>query len=227
MQRSFSYSSADQQRNHRSSTAAGRHFPIQLVYNKSNDYYSSDTDSQHQTYRQRTSSTSSFSSTSSTGSASYRILPVRYSSVDRILPKLPTVTANERGINVRIHFDSPHHHHKHHHYRHHQHKHNVEKSERHHHRHMTEEYQRYGSCPALDRNNRSSSLLGPSNITYIETRSIVRGSSQDQLNINNHSNSTISHAHSVPKAPITHTHIKHIPLNTNILSTRVIREEEE
>ncbi|CAF4468439.1 unnamed protein product [Rotaria socialis] len=232
MQRSFSSSYADH-RQHlpRSSTTTCRYLPSRSVYNTSNDYYSSDTDSQHQTYLQRASSTSSFSSTSSACSASYRILPVRYSSVDRILPKSPTVTANERGINVRIRFESPHHHHHHHkhnnnnhhhHHRHHQH-HREEKSEKsehhHHHKHMTKEHQHYGSCPVLDENHHRSSSLGPSNITYIETRSIVRGSSNDRLNKNNHSNSLNIHELSVPKSPITNTRIKHIPLNSNVLST--------
>jgi hypothetical protein len=71
---------------------------------------------------------------------------------------------------------------------------------------MTKEHQKYGSCPVLDRKNRTPMK---SNITYIETRSIVRGCSNDQLNQNNHSNSMI------------------IPLQTNSLSTRVIRETEE
>lgn len=204
MQRSFSSSCAD----HRTSAATCRHFPVRHVYNNTNDYYSSDNDSHHQTYLQHASSTSSFSSTSSAHTANYRILPVRYSSVDRYLPK---ISATERGINVRINFDRPRHHHR---------KHKTEEYERHHHHHrqhhkqMTKETQEFGSCPVLDGINRSSSSLGPSNITYIETRSIVRGSSTDRIN---HSN----------RSPITNTRIKHIPLNTNLVSSRVIREKEE
>ncbi|CAF4657430.1 unnamed protein product, partial [Rotaria sp. Silwood1] len=168
----------------------------------------------------RTSSNSSFSSTSSACSASYRILPVRYSSVDRVLSKPPTVTANERGINVRIQFDNPHHHHHHkHHHRHHR-EHNTEKSEHYHRRHMTKEHQHYGSCPVLDENSQRSTSLGPSNITYIETRSIVRGGSNDQLNKNNYSNSINIHKRSIPRPPIANTRIKHVPLDTNIFSTR-------
>ncbi len=202
MQRSFSSSYADHQHNHRSSTAACRHLPVRHVYNNGNDYYSSDTDCQHQAYLQHASSTSSFSSTSSVCSANYRILPVRYSSsVDRIPP---TVTANKRGINVHIRFGRPHHHHHR--------KHHIEEYER---RQMTKEHQQYGSCPVLDRNNRTPMK---SNITYIETRSIVRGCSNDRLNIRKQS---------IPKSPITNTRIKHIPLQTNSLSTRVIRETKE
>ncbi|CAF3082851.1 unnamed protein product [Rotaria sp. Silwood2] len=218
MQRSFSSSYADQRNNHRSSMTTGRHLPIHFACNNSNDYYMSDTDSQHQTYLQRTSSTSSFSSTGSACSASYRILPVRYSSVDRIISKPATITANERGINVRINFDNPpphHHHHKHHHRHHHQH--NSEKSEHHHHKHMTKEHQHYGSCPALDGHNRKLTSLGPSNITYIETRSIVRDSSNDQLNKNNYSNSMINHQRSILRPSITSTRIKH-DFENNLLS---------
>ncbi len=203
MQRSFSSSCADHQHNHRSSTATCRHLPVRLVYNKANDYYSSDTDSHHQTCLQHASSTSSFSSASSTCSANYRILPVRYSSVDRILPK---ITSNQRGINVRIQFDRPHHCLKH----------ITEEYKHHHHKKMTKEHQEFGSCPVLDGSNRKSTSLGRSNITYIETRSIVRGSSIDQINKNNHLSSMII------RSPI-----KHIPLNTNIISTRIIREKVE
>lgn len=231
MQRSFSSSSVDHHpypSHDRSSTTTCRHLPTRFVYNNSNDYYSSDTDSQHQTRLQRASSTSSFSSTSSVCSASYRILPVRYSSVDRILSKPPTVTANERGINVRINFETPHHHHhKHHHYHNRRHREqNIEKSEHHHRKHMTNESQHYGSCPVLNENHLRCNSLGPSNIKYIETRSIVRGGSNDRLNMNNYSNSLTIHERSIPKSPITNTRIKHIPLNPNMLSTRVIREEE-
>jgi hypothetical protein len=77
---------------------------------------------------------------------------------------------------------------------------------------MTKEHQHYGSCPVLDGNSQKLTSIGPSNITCIETRSIVR----------NHSKSM-----NIPKSPITNTRIKHIPLNSNCLSTRVIREEEE
>ncbi len=188
MQRSFSSSAVDHQYYLRSSTATCRHLPLRLVYNNHNDYYSSDTDVQHKTYPQRVSSASNITSTSR-----YRILPIRYSSVDRILP---SVTANKRGIEVRINFHCPHRHHKH----------------RHHRKHMTREHQHYGSCPVLDGNSQNSTSIGPSNITCIETRSIVR----------NHSKSM-----NIPKSPITNTRIKHIPLNSNCLSTRVIREEEE
>jgi hypothetical protein len=222
MQRSFSSSYADHQHNHRSSTGICRHLPVRHVYNNGNDYYLSDTDSQHQTYLQHASSTSSFSSTSSAGSASYRILPVRYSSVDRILPKPPRVTANDRGIKVRINFDRPHHHHHHHHRRH-----NIEESEHHRHKQMTKEHQEFSSCPVLNGNHRKSTSSGRSNITYIETRSIVRGCSNDQLNQNNHSNSMIIRERSNPKSPLTKTRIRHIPLNQNFLSTRVIRGKEE
>jgi len=209
MQRSFSSSCVDHQHNHRSSTATCRHLPVRFVYNNANDYYSSDTDSHHQTCFQRAPSTSSFSSTSSACSANYRILPVRYSSVDRILPK---ITSNERGINVRIKFDRPHHHLKH----------ITEESEHHRHKKMTKEHQEFASCPVLDGSNRKSKSLGQSNITYIETRSIVRGSSNDRINKNNHSNSMIIHDRSMPRSPI-----KHIPLNTNLISTRIIREKVE
>ncbi len=198
MQRSFSSSYVDHQHNYRSSTATCRHLPVRLVYNNGNDYYLSDTDSYHQTHLQHASSTSSFSSTNSTCSANYYILPVRYSSVDRILPRRK---ANERGISIRINFDRPHHR-----------------------KRMTKEHQQFRSCPVL---HGSSTSLGPSNITYIETRSIVRGCSTDQVNKNNHSSSMIIPERSIPKSPITNTRIKHIPLNTNFLSTRVIREKEE
>ena len=209
MQRSFSSSYADHQYNHRSSTATCRHLPARHVCNNGNDYYSSDTDYQHQTYLDRASSTSSFSSTSSACSANYRILPVRYSaSVDRILP---TVTANERGINVRIRFSRPHYHHHHHRHR----RHNFEEYERSHHRQMTKEQQQYGSCPVLNGTNQTPTK---SNITYIETRSVVRGSSNDRLN---------TREQSIPKSPIANTRIKHIPLKTNTVYTRVIRENEE
>lgn len=228
MQRSFSSSAADHQHCPCSSTAARRHLPVHLVSNHGNDYYSSDTNTQRQTYLQRASSTSSVSSTSSTGSNSYRILPVRYSSVDRVLQKPPKVTANERGINVRIHFDRPslHRRHRRHHRQHEQHEHSHQK-------HMTKEEHHYGSCPVLN----ESTSLGPSNITYIETRSIVRDASTDQMNRNVHSNDLITRERTMPssptanRAPVTNMRIKHIPLEAPYLSTpvitRVIREQEE
>jgi hypothetical protein len=211
MQRSFSSSYADDQHNHRSSTATCRHLPVRCVYNNGNDYYFSDTDSHYQTYLQHASSTSSCSSTGSAYSANYRILPVRYSSVDRNIPK---ITANAHGINVRINFDRPHHHRRY----------KTKEYEYHHHKNMTKEHQEFHSCPVLNgTTKRKSTLLRPSNITYIETRSIVRGCSNDRVNKNNHSNSI----RSISQSPITTTRIKHIPLNTNFISTRVIREKEE
>ena len=179
MQRSLSSSAADHLNCYRSSPTTRRHLPVHLTYNNTNDYDASDTDSQHRTGLQRTLSTSSVSSTSSLGaSAAYRILPVRYSSVDRNLQKVPVATVDERGINVRIHLDrpprAPHHHHRrrrrHHH------------TEEHHRAHMMKDSQHYGSCPVLDKSHRAPPIiLRPSNITYIETRSIVRGCSNDQL----------------------------------------------
>jgi hypothetical protein len=225
MQRSYSTSSANHQPYNRSS----RSIPIRLVTNKYNDCYSSDTDTHHKTYLQRTSSTSSFCSTNSIGSANYRILPVRYSSVDRIIQKPAIVSANERGINVRIRFERPH---SHHHHRH------EEEYEHHHKRHMTNEHQHYNSCPILNKTiqNSNSVLLNqrrPSNINYITTRSIVRGRSSDELNKTNHSTTLIIRPQlSLPSTPrIAYTRIKHIPLDTHSifkpLITRVIREEEE
>ena len=167
MQRSFSSSYAEHQRS--SSTGATRHLPLRHLCNNGNDYYSSDTDCVHRTYLQRASSTSSFSSIGSVSNPNYRILPVRYSSVDRILPK---ITANERGINVRICFDRPHHLEEYEHYRRRQ--------------MMKKQEQQHGSCPMLNTNNSTSTGRHPSNITYIETRSIVRDCSNDRLN--NHSN---------------------------------------
>lgn len=189
MQRSFSSSYVDDQ--HRSSTGIPRHFPDS---HHVNDYVPTDTDSHYRTYLQRASSTSSFSSTGSGNSANYRILPVRYSSVDRILPKLPTVTSNDRGINVHIRFDKPR-----------RRKHHTEEYEHYRRRQMTNDQQQFGSCPSLNRNH---SHANPSNITYIETRSIVRGDSNE-------------------KSPIRNTRIRHIPLPMNSLSTRVIREQKE
>ena len=228
MPRSFSPTSTEHQHYHCSSTATHRYLPVRLVCNNNNDHHSSDNDSQYQTYLQRASSTSSFSSINSASSANYRILPVRYSSIDRIIPKPPTATANERGINVRIHFDRPHHHHYHHKYRHrHCHQHSINEFEFHRRKHMTKEKQHYGSCPVLDGNSHKSAPLVPSNITYIETRSIVRASSNDRLHKNDYSNSMVDHKRSAPQSPIANTRIKLIPLDTNFLSTRVIQEKKE
>lgn len=207
MQRSFSSSYVDDQ--HRSSTGISRHLPDPRVYNHGNDYVTTDTDSHYRTYLQRASSTSSFSSAGSGNSANYRILPVRYSSVDRILPKLPTVTSNERGINVHIRFDRPRHHQR-------ERKHHTEEYEHYRRRHMTND-QQFGSCPSLNGNHGPANQ---SNITYIETRSIVRGDSNDRLNENSRKN----HRTPIPKSPI---RIRHIPLATNSPSTRVIREQKE
>lgn len=237
MQRSFSSSSANYQHVNRSSDATSRFIPIRLT---KSDYYSSDTDSHHPTYLPRTSSTSSFSSTSSINSANYRILPVRYSSVDRILPKPAKITANKHGINVRIRFERPHHHHHHHRYghkeeyEHHRHEH-KEEYEHHRQRHMTKEEQHYGSCPILNKNIQYTNNPRQSNIKYIATRSVVRGYSSDQLNKNNHSSTLIIRQQSLPPSPqpsrIALTKIKHISLDTRAMFkpiiTRVIREEKE
>jgi hypothetical protein len=216
MQRSFSSSAADHQHHPCSSTGTRRHLPVHLVSNHgSNDYYSSDTNTtQRQTFLQRASSTSSVSSASSTGSGGYCILPVRYSSVDRVLQKPPKVTANERGINVRIHFDRRRRHH------HRQREQRTEDYEHSHKKHMTKEENHYGSCPVLNETR------GKSNITYIETRSIVRDASTDQMNRNLHSNELIMRERTMPSSPVTNMRIKHIPLSTPVV-TRVIREEEE
>jgi hypothetical protein len=235
-------SSADYKHYNRSSGPTSRSIPIRLISNHNNDYYSSDTDSHHQTYLQRTSSTSSFCSSSSTGSANYRILPVRYSSVDRIIEKPATVTANKRGINVRIRFERPHNHHHHHHHQH-RHHHHTEEYEHHHKKHTIKEHQHYGSCPVLNKSfqnthSMSSKSHHPSNINYIETRSIVRGYSSDQLNKNTHSSTLIIRQQSLPppsisiKTPrVAYTRIKHIPLDTysmfKPIITRVIPEEQE
>jgi hypothetical protein len=218
MQRSFSSSSANYQHYNRLAVPTSRYIPIRLT---KSDHYSSDTDSYHQANLQRTSSTSSFCSSSSASSAKYRILPVRYSSVDRIIQKPATITANEHGINVRIRFERPNHHHHHHHNR----REHKEENEHHRKRHMIKEQQHYKSSPVL--NNQR-----PSNIKYIETRSIVRGYSIDQLNRNTHSNTLIIRQQSLPPlSRIAHTQIKHIPLDTHTMfkpiMTRVIREEEE
>lgn len=215
MQRSYSSSAANSQ-------PSNRFIPIRLTSKQKNDCYSSDSDSQHQTHFQRTSSTSSFSSCSSKGSANYRILPVRYSSVDRIQAKPAIATANEHGINVRIRFERPRHHHHHHRREH------TEEYEHHRKRHMSKEHDRYNSCPVLAKNAAHASQHRPSNINYIATRSIVRGYSSDQLNRNNHSTTLIIRR---PSLQILPARIKHIPLDTHSMfkpiSTRVIRENEE
>jgi len=211
MQRAFSSSSANYQQYHRV-------VPIQLISNSKNDYYSSDSDSHH---LQRTSSTTSSCSSISMNSANYRILPVRYSSVDRVLPQPATVTANKHGINVRIRFRRPHHHHHHHRREH------FEEYEHHRQRQM----EQYNSCPVLNK-NLSLNSQRPSNINCIETRSIVRGYSSDQLNKNTHSTTLVIRQQSLPpSSPIAHTRIKHIPLDTHSMfkpiMTRVFREDEE
>lgn len=228
MQRSFSSSAADHQNHSRSSTY--RHFPVRLIYNNGNDYYSSDTNLHNKTYLNRASSNSSISSASSVGNANYRILPVRYSSVDRVLSKPPQVTRNQHGINVHIEFDRPtrrrrrrHHYHHHHHQQQqqqdYQEDNQSEQREEYFQRRYTnrqeEQYQQqYGSCPSLNQMNRQH----PSNITYIETRSIVRDDSNDRFK-------STSKSH----API-NLKIRHIPMDHRCVSTpvisRVIREEE-
>ena len=240
MQRSFSSSSADHRTYQQQS--AGRTIPIRLVPNNKHDPQS-DTESYHHKHLLRTSSTSSMCSTASTGSANYRILPVRYSSVDRVVQKPAVVTANERGINVRIRFQRPrsrsrkHHSHRHHHQ-------HTEEYERHYKKETSTEHQRYASCPTLNVQSANSKLLASnrrplSNINYIETRSIVRGFSSEQLNRNTHSNTLVIRQQSLPPAPpppvkrpsVTRTRIQHIPLDTRALfrpvMARVIREEEE
>ena len=242
MQRSFSSSSADH-RTHQQS--AGRTIPIRLVPNKNEPL--SDTESYHHKHLLRTSSTSSMCSSASTGSANYRILPVRYSSVDRVVQKPAVVTANERGINVRIRFQRPrsrsrkhHSHHHPHHHRHHQH---TEEYEHHYKKETSTEHQRYASCPTLNVHSAANSKLLASNrrplsnINYIETRSIVRGYSSEQLNRNTHSNTLVIRQQSLPppspvnRPSVARTRIKHIPLDTRALyrpvMARVIREEEE
>jgi hypothetical protein len=236
MQKSFSTSSVDYKHYNRSLGSPSRSIPIRVISNPNNNYYSSDTNSHHQTYLQRTSSTSSFCSSSSTSSANYRILPVRYSSVDRIIEKPAIITPNKHGINVRIRFQRPNHHHQRDRHQH------IEEYERYHKRHTTNEHQHYESCPVLNRSFRytkpmSSNFRRPSNINYIETRSIVRGYSSDQLNHNNtHSTTLVIRQRSLPppsiKIPrVTHTKIKHIPLDTRSMFTpiitRVIQEEQE
>lgn len=196
------------------------------------DAYSSDNDSQHQHHRihlQRTSSSSSFCSSSSAAStASYRILPVRYSSVDRVIPQ---ITSNEKGINVRIRFDRGKSSQRHQHHR--RHRRHEEQMEEHEHRHQ-HQHQHYRSCPALNENNRFQQK-NPSNINYIETRSIVRGHSNEYLNRPQHSSTLIIRQQSLPprsaSRPFARTTIQHLPLDTKSIFrpviTRVIREENE
>ena len=226
MQRSFSSSAADHQNNSRSSVPTYRHLPDRLVYNNRNDYYSSDTNLHNTEYLRRVSSNSSLSSTSSAGNPAYRILPVRYSSVDRIISKPPQVTTNEHGINVRIEFDPPNvprrrrrRHRQ-------QQENRTEKHEEHYlRRHTTKEEQRqqFGSCPTLNKMSGNTNPLHPSNITYIETRSIVRDESNDRLPTSK-DQSQMSHS------TMSSTKIRHIPLENQLISTpvisRVIREEE-
>lgn len=237
MQRSFSSTSVEYRPNPRSTTSATRSIPIRLVPPTNQDYYSSDTDSHHQTYLQRASSTSSFCSSSSTTSAGYRILPVRYSSVDRTLPKPAIVTANEHGINVRIRFSRPKSYKSHQHYHHHRQHQHSEEYERRSHKQSVREQQRYGSCPVLnDHRSSTSARAHRSNINYIETRSIVRGYSSEQLNRNTHSSTLIIRQQSlpppsIPKLRLAQARVKHIPLDTRAMFrpviTRVIREEKE
>jgi hypothetical protein len=238
MQRSYSSSSVHHRSHH-----SDRTVPIRVIPKIHHDYYSSDTDSYHATNLQRTSSTSSFCSSNSTGSANYRILPVRYSSVDRVLSKPAVVTANEHGINVRIRFERPHCHKFHRRHHQHQHEHHTDEYERHYEKHTSKEEERrrqqqehYGSCPVLN-GNVSSSMFNrahPSNINYIATRSIVRGYSTEQLNRNNHSSTLVIRQQSLPpltsspKFRLASTRITHIPLDTyQTLIPTIIREEKE
>ncbi|CAF0847061.1 unnamed protein product [Rotaria sordida] len=238
MPRSSSITSDDYPQYPRSSRTKERSVPIELVFNRNKDYYSSNINP----HRRRTSSISSFCSSSTASSANYRILPVRYSSVDRIIEEPATVTADKHGIYVRIHFIKPrahHHHHHHHHY--YQHEHSYQRTEEHEY-YDRKEHQRYGSCPVLNNNNiqYSNSTLNnqrrQSNRRYLEVPSISRGSSSDQLNRNNHSSTLIIRHQSLPpsnvkqppsnvkqppsltvKQPsplIIHTKITHIPLDT-------------
>ncbi|CAF1587078.1 unnamed protein product [Rotaria magnacalcarata] len=235
MQRSFSTSSVDHQHYRKSSGMASQFVPIQINLNNLNkvkDYYSSDIDFHQTANLQRTSSTSSFASSTSTNSANYRILPVRYSSVDRVIDKSPIITANEHGINVRIHFKYPHRHrHRHQQQQQQQYEqieenHRTEKHESLHEKRLTKEHEQYGSCPVLNKINLNSNSLSvnprrQSNINYIETRSIIRTCSTDRLDKNTHSSTLIIRHQSLPpvarKNPpkILLTHIKHIPLETS------------
>lgn len=222
MQRSYSSSAANSQ------PPLNQFIPIRRVPNKRHEHYSSDSDSQHQTYLQRTSSTSSFSSSSSRSSANYRILPVRYSSVDRVQTKPAIVTANEHGINVRIRFDRPRCHHHHHHHDQHRREH-TEEYEHYRKRHLSKDQDHYNSCPTLTKNTIVTNYPQPSNIHYIATRSIVRGYSNEQLNRpSSHSTTLIIRR---PSLQILPPRIKHIPLDTHSMfkpvSTRVIEEYKE
>lgn len=244
MQRSFSTSSADYQHYHKFSEITNRYIPTDANLQKHKQHYSSDMDFHTNTNLQRTASASSCTSTTSTNSANYRILPVRYSSVDRVMHKPPTVTANEHGINVRIHFKYPHHHHRHRRqYEEIEERQYREQHEHKHEKHLTKQHEQYSSCPTLNKTQQDSNILlknpkRPSNINYIETRSVIRGYSTDQLNnTNNHSSTLIIRHDSLPqmlrKTPsqLFHTQIKHFPLDTHSkfqpIITRVIREEEE
>ncbi|CAF3599478.1 unnamed protein product [Adineta steineri] len=246
MERSLSMSSDNYQHlNKSSASSTSRSIPIRLVTDKNTDYYSSDTDAHHPINLQRTSSTSSFCSTSSTGSASYRILPVRYSSVDRVVQKPAIISANKRGINVRIRFERPRYHSHHHHHQHHRDHQHTEEHERRYHRehreehehryerHSTKQHEQYSSCPTLNKNLETSNTTVsnrryPSNINYIATRSVVRGYSSEQLNNNNHSTTLIIRRQSLPSiTPVAHTRIKHIPLDTHSLFKPIITHDFE
>jgi hypothetical protein len=229
MHRSFSSSFAEYQQDNRSSESTSRFLPIRLT--KTN-CYSSDTDSHHQTYLPRDLSISSFCSSNSTNTANYRILPVRYSSVDRTLQKPVTISSNKNGTNVRIRFERPSSHHYYHHHHQREHK---EEYEHYCKRHMTKEEKHYESCPVLNKNIQySNNQQHPSNIKYIETRSIVRGYSYEQLNKPIHSSTLIIREQSLPPSSsprVALTRIKHVPLDIRTMFkpiiTRVIREEEE
>lgn len=217
MQRSYSSSAANSQ------PPTNRFIPIRPDPNKRNPHYTSDSDSQHQIPIQRTSSTSSFSSSSSRSSANYRILPVRYSSVDRVQTNLPIITANEHGINVRIRFDRPHCHHHHHRQREH-----TEEYEHYRKKHLSKDDDHYNSCPTLTKTVAQTNYPRPSNINYIATRSIIRGHSSEQLNHGRHSTTLIIRRPSLQMLP---PRIKHISLDTHSMfkpvSTRVIEENKE
>ncbi|CAF4473955.1 unnamed protein product [Rotaria socialis] len=233
MQRSFSTSSADHQHYRKSSGMASQFVPIQINLNKGKDYSLPDIDLHQMANLQRTSSSSSFASSTSSNSANYRILPVRYSSVDRVVDKPPIITANEHGINVRIHFKYPHRHRRRHHQQQQQQQYeqieesqHTEKHESFHEKRLTKEHEQYGSCPVLNKTGLNSNSLSvnpsrQSNIKYIETRSIIRTCSTDRLDKNTHSSTLVIRHQSLPpvskKSPpkILLTRIKHIPLETS------------
>ncbi|CAM4876988.1 unnamed protein product [Rotaria socialis] len=235
MQRSFSTSSADHQHYRKSSGMASQFVPIQINLNKGKDYSLPDIDLHQMANLQRTSSSSSFASSTSSNSANYRILPVRYSSVDRVVDKPPIITANEHGINVRIHFKYPHRHRRRHHQQQQQQQQqyeqieesqHTEKHESFHEKRLTKEHEQYGSCPVLNKTGLNSNSLSvnpsrQSNIKYIETRSIIRTCSTDRLDKNTHSSTLVIRHQSLPpvskKSPpkILLTRIKHIPLETS------------